>query len=145
MTNNDLIDLTISKILSSSPAKHKVIIDNLNVADHMELLEILINLADLTIYDMVNNGELIALPYIGHIKIKDGTQNMRIVYNKLFKKYNIQSLSDISEEMQETIKAEFKEEYKQYMRTESLITIKEDIQTGLNNNLKNIVLSLNKT
>jgi len=139
MTNNDLIDLSISMMLDSSPAKHKDTINSLTIGDHMELLETLVNFADLTIYEMVNNGELIALPYIGQLKIKEGTANMRIVYNDLFKKYNITSLNDVSDELRENIKKEFSIEYQKYLRSESLATIKEDIQHELNNNLKNII------
>ncbi len=139
MTNNDLIDLSISMMLDSSPAKHKDTINSLTIGDHMELLETLVNFADLTIYEMVNNGELIALPYIGQLKIKEGTANMRIVYNDLFKKYNITSLNNVSDSIREKIKEEFSIEYQKYLRSESLATIKEDIQHELNNNLKNII------
>jgi hypothetical protein len=139
MTNNDLIDKSISDVLKNAPLRHKPIIDTLNVSDLIELYETLINFTDLAIYDMVNEEEMIAIPYIGRIKIKEGTKNATIIYKELLDKHGVESINDLSTDARVTIKEEFNVLYKDCLKTQSDISKKEEMQSTINFNIGKII------
>jgi predicted DNA-binding protein YlxM (UPF0122 family) len=135
MTTNDLIDKSINTVLTECPKRHKYYINSLSIVELIDLFEELINFSDVAVYDMVLNGEMIALPYIGRLKIKEGTKNAKLIYDILFEKYSINDINDVTPEIQEKIKSDFKQEFLKFMPTKSQAQMKDELMLKINENL----------